>query len=53
VSSVALLCPARCRYPSNSVPTCTYASEPLLEVAGFEPTQAQVCTPRSGVLYAL
>jgi hypothetical protein len=29
----------RCpRGTSNSVPSCTFAREPLLEVAGFEPT---------------
>ena len=51
VSHVSLtdrvLCPARCRRTSNSVPTCTHVAEPLLEVAGIE--QAEDANAKSGV----
>ena len=37
---VSWLCPARCRRTSKGVPTCTYAAEPSLEVAGIEPASS-------------
>ena len=36
MSRCVQLCPTRCRHTSNNVPACTFAAEPLLEVAGFE-----------------
>lgn len=37
---MSFLGPAKGRCTSKNVPTCTYAAEPRLEVAGIEQTEA-------------